>query len=148
MQSKSPVEIADMISRRRAWCVAAAAAAFLIIQLIARPFFGNEVTSSHTTTVTWGINAGALLLFLIVGGGWGYGREVRLLVNDEVSRANHYRAVWIGYWIAMVIAMTVYAMASRFMLTSRETVYIIVTPSVGFALLAFSYFEVRAHRDA
>lgn len=148
MQSKSPVEIADMLSRRRAWCVAAAAAAFLIVQLITRPFFGNEVTSSHTTTVMWGINAGALLLLLILGGGWGYGREVRVLVNDEVSRANHRRAVWIGYWIAMAIAMTVYAMASQFTLTTRETVYVIVTPSVGIALLAFSYFEFRAHRDA
>ena len=148
MQSKSPVEIADMLSRRRAWCVAAAAAAFLIVQGITRPFFGNEVTSSHTTTISWGINAGALLLFLVLGGGWGYGREVRLLVNDEVSRQNHYRAVWIGYWIAMVIAMTIYAIGSRFMMTSRETVYVIVTPSVGFALLAFSYFEFRAHRDA
>src|SRR4051812_16607234 len=109
MQSKSPVEIADMLSRRRAWGVGAAAAAFLIVQLITRPFFSSEVTSSHTSTVMWGINAGALLLLLVVGGGWGYGREVRVLVNDEVSRANHHRAVWMGYWIAMVIAMTLYA---------------------------------------
>lgn len=149
MQSRSTVEMADQISRRRAIGVAAAAIAFVIIQLIARPFFvGGPEGVHHLPRLMWGVNAGALLLLLATGGGLLGNRRIRALVNDDVSRSHYKTAVGAGYWVAMATAMVLYILPIVERLSAREAVYMIVTPSIAVALLAFSYLELRAHRDA
>lgn len=147
MQSKSPVELADEVSRKRAIAIAIAAGVFLLIQLVARPVFNGPDAASSPALVTWAVNAVALLLLLFTGGGLAQKREIRALVNDEVSRSNYKSAVNIGFWLAMTIAMAMYIFAGDPVRTAREAVYLIVTPSVGVALLAFSWLEIRAHRD-
>ena len=148
MQSKSPVELADEVSRKRAIAIAIAAGVFLLIQLVTRPVFNGPDAASSPARFTWAINAAALLLLLFTGGGLAQRREIRALVNDEVSRSNYKSAVTIGFWLAMTIAMAMYIFAGDPVRTAREAVYLIVTPSVGVALLAFSWLEIRAHRDA
>jgi len=148
MQSKSSVEIADRVSRKRAIGVAAAAAVFLLVQVIARPFFVTAPDTVHRTKIDmWAINAGVLLLLLATGGGLLRSGQIRALVNDEVSRSHYRTAVVLGYWVAMVAAMGLYIVSSFRSLTAREAVYVIVTSSIAVALLAFSYLEFRAHRD-
>ena len=146
---QSPVEIADKVSRKRAFAVAIAAGVFLMIQIVTRPVFNSEPDTAHLSRlIMWALNAAALLLLLYTGGGLMQKREIRALVNDEITRANSRSAVSVGYWIAMSIAMGLYALAGYRNLTAREAIYLIVTPSVGIALLAFSWLELRAHRDA
>ena len=48
----------------------------------------------------------------------------------------------------MAIAMGLYVAAGFNSFTAREALYLVVTPSVGVALLTFCYLEWRAHRDA
>ena len=150
MQGKSPVEIADQVSRRRAIAVALAAGVFLIIQVVTRPVFNNDPeTAAHLSRVVmWAVNAAALLLLLFTGGGLVQKKEIRALVNDEVTRAHYKSAVGVGFWLSMIIAMGLYAFAGDSSFTAREAIYLIVTPSVCVALLAFSWLELRAHRDA
>jgi hypothetical protein len=149
MQSKSPVELADQVSRKRAIAVALAAGVFLVIQVVTRPVFNSEPDTAHLSRlIMWALNAAALLLLLYTGGGLIQKREIRALVNDEVTRANSRTAVSAGYWIAMSIAMGLYALAGYRTMTAREAIYLIVTPSVGIALLVFSWLELRAHSDA
>jgi hypothetical protein len=149
MHSKTPVEIADRVSRRRAAGVAAAAAAFLLAQVAAHPFFASAPDTAHRTRLDmWAINAGVLLLLLATGGGLLLNRQVRSLVNDEVSRSHYRTAVGVGYWVAMVTAMGLYVLSGFTSVTGREAVYLIVTSSVAVALFAFSYLEYRAHRSA
>ena len=146
---QSPVEIADKVSRKRALAVAIAAGVFLMIQIVTRPVFNSEPDTAHLSRlIMWALNAAALLLLLYTGGGLMQKREIRALVNDEITRANSRSAVNVGYWIAMSIAMGLYALAGYRDLTAREAIYLIVTPSVGIALIAFSWLELRAHRDA
>lgn len=148
MQSSSPVEIADQASRRRAIIVAVAAGLFLLIQVMFRPLFSDgPETMSIARHVTWAINAVLLMLILLTGGGLAQKSEIRALVNDEVSRSNSRSAVVVGFWIAMIVAMLIYAFAGDSTLAVRGAVYLIVTPSVSLALLAFSWLELRAHRD-
>ena len=150
MQSKSIVDRADQISRKRAIAVALAAGVFLVIQVVTRPVFNNNPeTAAHLSRIVmWAVNALALLLLLYTGGGLANKSEIRALVNDEVTRAHSKSAVAVGYWVAMVIAMGLYAYAGDNKLTGREAIYLIVTPSVAIALLTFSWLELRAHRDA
>jgi hypothetical protein len=148
MQSRTPVEIADRISRRRAFGVAAAAFVFLVVQIVVHPFFSGAETGRRARTDVWAINAVVLLLLLATGGGLLNRREIRALVNDEVSR-NHYKtAVVAGFWVAMTTAMGLYVLPPFRELTARGTVYVIVTASISVALLVFAYLEYRAHRDA
>ena len=149
MQSKTPVEIADRVSRRRAGGVAAATAVFLLVQVVAHPFFVGAPDTAHRAKLDmWAINAGVLLLLLATGGGLLLNRQVRVLVNDEVSRSHYRTAVGVGYWVAMVTVMGLYVLSGFKSVTGREAVYLIVTSSVAVALLAFSYLEYRAHRSA
>ena len=150
MQSHSTVEIADRHSRRRAAFFAVAALAFLIIHVALRPFSyaggGDAVPPGRIDW--WAVNALVLMAVLVTGGGLLNRREVRALVNDEVSRSNYRASVVAAYWIAMVSSMVLYFVPSFAAFSAREAVYVIVTSSVGLALLVFSYLEYRAHQDA
>jgi MFS family permease len=151
MPSKTPVEIADRYSRKRAVVVAVAALAFFLIYVVVRPFFGGEPDAgSHAarTEVMWAINAVLLLVVLATGGGLLNSRQIRALVNDEVSQSHHKTAVVAGYWVAMATAMGLYVLPTFERSTVRDAVYVIVTSSIVVALLTFAYLEYRAHRDA
>jgi membrane protease YdiL (CAAX protease family) len=149
MEPSLAVEIADRMSRKRAVLAAVAAAAFLAVQVIARPFFVAGLDAArHTRIDFWALNALALLLVLATGGGLLNRRQLRALVNDEISRAHRHTAIVMGYWVAMAAAMTLFMFQSHFPFTGGEVVYIIVSSSLVVALLAFSYLEYRAHRDA
>ncbi|HEY4954051.1 MAG TPA: hypothetical protein VII02_04120 [Gemmatimonadaceae bacterium] len=150
MQSRTPVEIADVYSRKRAIVFAAAAVVFLLIQVVARPFFAAGAATANLLTpgVMWAINVIFLLLCLATGGGILNRSEIRALVNDEVSDRNYKTSAIAGFWVAMATAIGLYFLPIAESFTARGVVYIIVTPSVAVAVLVFSYLELRAHRDA
>ena len=149
MTSKTPVEIADRVSRKRPVIVAAAALVFLVAQVVSRPYFGGGPDTAHHAKIdAWAVNAAALLALLATGGGLLNRRQVRALVNDEVARSNYRTAVVAGYWVAMAAAMALYVASSFRSISAREAIYDIVTLSIVVALLVFSYLERRAHRDA
>ena len=145
MEPRTSVDIADRVSRKRAVVVAVAALAFVAIHIGLRPFF---YVGGGGSIDWWAVNAILLLAGLATGGGLLNARSIRALVNDDVSRDHYKTAVIIGYWLAMVVAMGLYLWPGLRGATAREAVFIIVTPSVALALLAFSFLELRAHRDA
>jgi cell division protein FtsW (lipid II flippase) len=126
--------------------VTLAAGAFVLVQLVARPFFAAG-HPNHLEVSMWAVNAIALLALLATGGGVIYSRQVRALVNDEVARSHYRTAVVAGFWVAMATAMALYVLAGFRSVTAREAVYAVVTPSVAVALLAYAYLEHRAQRD-
>ena len=148
MQPRSPVEIADQFSRKRVTLVAVATLVFLGIQFIAGPLWGARRGTPYISQIGWVINAVALLLMLAIGSGLLRNRRIRSLVDDEVSRHNRVMGIVVGYWVAMTAAMGLYLTTAFTTLTAREALYLVVTPSVGVALLTFCYLEWRAHRDA
>jgi len=128
--------------------VAVATLVFLGVQLIAGPFWGARRGTPYIAQIGWAINAVALLLMLAIGSGLLRNRRIRSLVDDEVSRHNRVMGIVVGYWVAMTAAMGLYLATAFRDLTAREALYLVVTPSVGVALLTFCYLEWRAHRDA
>jgi hypothetical protein len=144
------VELADRMSRRRAFVVGLAAVAFIGFQFVDNPFFyvhDRETTQAVTRRVLWAAYTGVLLLGLATGGGF-LQRRIRALVDDEVSKSNYRTASTIGFWVAMAVAMVVYLYGGYDMYTGQETIYMIVTPAVASALLAFAFLEMRALRSA
>lgn len=150
MESPSRVELADRISRKRAVVVAAAAIVFFVAQLMLRPFFDHGIHAARPETRLdwWAVNAALLLAVLATGGGLANKPAIRALVNDEVSRSHYRTAVVAGYWVAMGSAMGLYVLSKFRSLDAPDAIFVIVTLSISVALLAFSWLELRAHRDA
>ena len=149
MQSRTPVEIADIRSRKRAIIVAAAAATFIVGQAFGGPVTGGRPeTAAHLTRgLVWTVNVIVLLLCLATGGGILTDRGIRALVNDEVSRLNYKTSIVAGFWVAMTSALALYLIPALDRFTGREAVYIVVTASVTVTSLVFSFLELRANRD-
>jgi hypothetical protein len=150
MHSNAPVEIADRISRKRGVTTAVAAIVFVGAQVLANPFFGDapQTASRLSPQVLWAVNAVALLLLLATGGGLLRNRQIRALVNDEVSRSHYRTAIVAGYWVAMAAAMGLYILPAAATVSGRAAAYVVVTSSTFVALVTFSWLEHRAYRDA
>jgi hypothetical protein len=148
MTQRTPVEIADQKSRKRAGLLALAALVFLA-HVIIRPLLAVPAAAEGARVDLWAINAALLLAVLATGGGGLLNRsEIRVLVNDEVSRTNQKSAVVAGFWAAMATAMGLLAWPGFQGLSARTAVYVIVSSGIVVALFAFSGLEYRAHRDA
>lgn len=149
MQPQSPVEIADTLSRKRAWVIAAAAIMFVVAQVLNAPYLEARPEMHRLKVDMWALNA-TLLLIGLAGGAvpWMKSREIRALMNDEVTRAHMRISMVIGFWVSMVTAMGLYWLPASESLSAAAAVYVIVTASVAIALLAFAWMEHRAHRDA
>jgi MFS family permease len=140
METRSAVEIADRLSRKRAVLIALAAVAFAVAQLLAtRPQIGELVLWC------WSL---VLLLLIATGGGLLHQTKIRALMNDEVSRDHYRTAVAAGFWAAMVVALVFFWLPGVETHTARAAIQFIVTIGVTAALLVFAYLELRAHRDA
>lgn len=148
MESRTPVELADQFSRKRAWMVAAAAIVFAGGQLLGLPPFHTADASLHSArSLLWTLNTALLLAILATGGGLLKDRQVRALANDEVSRMNYRTSVISGFWVAMAVGLGLYLFPTFGAFTGPQAAYVIVTPAVFVASLTFSILELRAHRD-
>ena len=148
MQSRTPVEIADQFSRKRAWMVAVAAIVFAAGQVLGLPPFHTADPSLHRArSLMWMLNTVLLLALLATGGGLLNDRQIRSLVNDEVSRMNYRTSLISGFWVAMAVGLGLYLFPIFGEFTGPQAAYVIVTPAVFVASLAFSFLELRAHRD-
>ena len=148
MESRNAVEFADRIARRRVIGTTAATLAFLAVQLVARPVFRSDgYAATGPRSYMWALNAAVLLLFLLPIGGYVFGRRVRELVNDEVSRRNSRTGSAGAFWQAMITALAVYVLPTVRDISAREAAYLVVTPATAFALLTFAWLESRALRD-
>lgn len=151
METNRMVEKADVMSRRRAVLLLVAVVVFLGVQLLIRPIHSGPGGESPQRLLNgWAINVIALMLLLVIRlqGGLLNRREIRNLINDDVSREHHREAINGGFWVAMIGAMTVFFLPAFKSYTAREGSYLIVTAAVGFSLLKFCYLEFRAHRDS
>jgi hypothetical protein len=149
MHAKSPVEIADQLSRKRAKVIALATVMFLVAQVGNNPFLNAD--HLHSLKINfWALNAILLLIGLATGGTLLKRRNVRMLMNDELTQSHLRTSMATGFWTAMATAMGLYWFALLFskQLTGEEAIYLVVTASVSAALLTFSWLEHRALRDA
>ncbi len=142
------VEIAEFVSRKRAYGGALAAVLFLVVELISRPPLLADAAAAPTGGIDWwAVYALALLLLVATGGGLFWSRRIRALVNDEGARAHHRAAAVAGYWAVMVVALAVYLVSRWLPLSGRGAAYLIVTPGLVVPLLVFAYLELRSLRN-
>ena len=83
---------------------------------------------------------------LLPAGGLFWGRRIRELVNDEISRAHSQTAAAAGFWVAMLAGLAVYVLPETRTFSAGDELPDRVARH-GIALLRFAALEARAHRD-
>ena len=96
----------------------------------------------------WVFLALACLFALTTGGGYGYGPQVRALVNDESARANRASALAAGFGAAMLTGVALFVVASLEPTDARLALHLVVTIGLAAALLRFGALERRGYRSA
>lgn len=147
----SDVEQAERLGRKRARMLPMLALIFLSQQ--ASFFAGEDERASqllrdvdHFKVSAWLILSLVLLLGLWSGGGWFRSKEVRALLNDEVTRAHRTSAFTLGFYVAMITAIVLYVVDMFDPVATRMTIHIVVTLGIGAALIRFGMLERQAHR--
>nr|WP_166178899.1 hypothetical protein [Altererythrobacter segetis] len=142
----SNVEMADRLNRRRARMLPVLAV-FVLIQQAAFFNSGDRLrTVDLVRNSGWIMLATVILAGLVTGGFWFRSREVRELMNDEVTLANRASALTWGFTMAIAAAIALFALESFAPggATTREVIHIIASAGLVTALLRFGFVERRA----
>ena len=149
MNNPSNVEIADRLSRRRARMLPMLAIIFISQQA---SYFSGRIedgtrTVDHVKIGAWLVLSIVMLLALTTGGFWFRPKEVRALLDDDVTRANRADALRIGFLVTMAGAIALYFVNAFEPMGARDAIHILMSFGIVAALLRFGYLERRAHRD-
>ncbi len=137
-------ELADRLARRRARMMPVLAL-FLIFQQLSYFSQGDGTRLvDHVRIGGWVAMSLVILLVLTTGGFWLRKPEVRILLEDEGTRANRASALRIGYICAMLTAIACYVGQSLWTFSMGEVIHLIVTAGLISAALRFSVLERRA----
>ncbi|WP_166041645.1 hypothetical protein [Sphingosinicella sp. YJ22] len=150
MGQRSDIEVADELSRRRARTLPLLAIIFLTQQAsyLADRYEGPATavrTVDHVKVGAWLILSIVLLLALTTGGFWFKSRNVRALLDDEVTRANRAEALKLGFVTTMISAFAIYGLLAFEPVSARDAIHLLVTIGVATALVRFGLLERRAH---
>ena len=148
MSEISDVEKAERLSRKRAQMLPFLAVIYISQQAT---FFASDAppgvrSVDHVKIGAWLVLSLVLLLALVTNGYWFHRKEIRALMNDEVTQANRSRAMTAGFIFAMAGAMGLYFFNQFEPFTAREAIHIILSLGLGAALVRFGMLERRAHR--
>ena len=141
--TSADIEAADRFSRRRSRMLPALAVIFLAQQAsyFSQPDGARLV--DHVKIGAWVILSVVLLLALATGGFWLKPKRIRVLMDDELTRANRAKALSLGFLVTMVGGLVLYVLALYEPITGREAIHMLTTFGIASALLRFGYLERR-----
>jgi hypothetical protein len=142
----NPIEAADELSRRRARMTIPFTLIFLVQQAA---YFSNPPDHRMVSLVRlggWTALALVILAGLATGGFWLRSREVRALMEDEVTRANRADALSLGFVLAMLTGIALFVLQVFVPIETPMTIHLILSVGFAAALLRFGVLERRAHK--
>ena len=96
----------------------------------------------------WLVMSAVLLAAIATNGFWLQPREVRSMIDDEVTRANRSDAMRFGFVFALLTCIAVYFITMFEPVNGRDAVHIIMSDGLGAALIRWGWLERRAYRHA
>lgn len=142
----SNAETVERLNRRRVRMLPVLAL-FVLIQQAAFFTSGDRLrTVDLVRNSAWIVLVAVILAALVTGGFWFRSRQVRDLMNDEVTQANRGSALAWGFTVAILAAIVLFAVESFAPggATTREAIHIIASAGLVTALLRFGFLERRA----
>lgn len=95
----------------------------------------------------WLVMSAVLLAAIATNGFWLQPREVRSMIDDEVTRANRSDAMRFGFIFAVLTCIAVYFITMFEPVNGRDAVHIIMSDGLGAALIRWGWLERRALRE-
>lgn len=150
MDRRTVSERADVLSRRRARVLPVLAIIYITQQAsyitmrsgpAARPVDAVKISA-------WLVLSAVLLAAIATKGFWLQPREVRSMIDDEVTRANRSDAMRFGFIFAMLTCIVVYFITMFEPVNGRDAVHIIISDGIGAALIRWGWLERRALRES
>jgi hypothetical protein len=145
----SPEEI-DRLQRRRTRLTVTQAILFIVWQtnfLLLQDSGAGDRAIDRFKIGAYGVWTLLLIAFLATGGNWGSPRAVRAVLNDESTVAHRNRALSLGFFTAMLVALGLHVGSLILPLTERQAVHAVLTAGIASALVAFAHLERRAQAD-
>jgi hypothetical protein len=150
MNERSVSERADFLSRRRARILPALAIIYLTQQasyITIRSGPAHRAVDQVKISA-WLVLSAVLLMAIATNGFWFQPREVRSMIDDELTRANRNDAMRLGFIFAMLTCIVVYFITMFEPVNGRDAVHIVMSDGLGAALIRWGWLERFAHRDA
>jgi uncharacterized membrane protein len=141
----SDIEKAEKLGRKRARLLVIMGLMLPLLHFVYLKFPAGSPPGSHRLLL-WSFVVLAVLFVLTTGGGFGFGRKVRHLVNDESARANRDMAVRLGFAVAVLSALAVRIFADSHPVTGQMAAQIIITAGLTVASVCYGVLEWRGHR--
>jgi hypothetical protein len=142
-------EEAERLSRRRA----------RIFPLLAVIYIGQQASYfsdqhgvldrpvDHVKLSAWVVLTLVLLFALTSKGFWFRSRELREMIDDELTRAHRAQALQWGFIFSTLTAVALYFVTVMEPVGAREAIHIIVSIGLAAALIRFAALERRALRN-
>ena len=136
----SKVELAERKASARAVVMA-----LLAVVLAGTATFGfdNPVNDAGMRAVAWLVELGLAVAVLMSGGGLMLSRELRALMNDELSRANRRRAIGFGFFAGLAVMTVLYVAAGVTPIDLRAALRLASGLAVAAALGRYAMLEWR-----
>ena len=135
------IEQAERMSRGRA-AVMALAAAVLILNIVLQ--YGDaEYAGAGPRGASWLLLIGLWTFILWNGGGLRLRGRVRALLNDELSLQNRSRALGLGFYAAILLALALYVLAWTRPVATGDALKIVSGGAMAAALLRYAWLEWR-----
>ena len=147
---QSLAEVADQRSRRRNRGIWVSALFFLMWQ---GAFYQWSLGEAPPTRLVDQIKLGGwfawtvvLLVLLATGGAFLAKRDVRRLMNDEVSSANRASGQRWGFWAAVLTVFAIYFGSFFVEIGLHDALHLVLTFALGAGLLRWAVLERRSDR--
>jgi hypothetical protein len=135
------IEKVERMSRGRA-AVMALAAAVLVLN-VAIQYGHAEYASAGPRGGSWLVLIGLWTFILWNGGGLRPTGRIRALLNDELSLQNRGRALALGFYAAIVLALALYVTEWFVPVVAGDALKIVSAGAVSSALLSYAWLEWR-----
>ncbi|OYW45731.1 MAG: hypothetical protein B7Z08_01705 [Sphingomonadales bacterium 32-68-7] len=143
------MEKAERLGRRRARLLLAVGLMLVTLQGVFLSVWREPVGPLRAVDLVyiagWSALVIAALVAILTGAGYGYGPEVRALVNDESARANRDDALRYGFASTITSGLILFVASFMEPFGAREACHVIVSLGLGTALLRYGKLEKRAH---
>jgi len=145
----SPDEI-ERLQRRRTRVMSMQAILFIVWQtnfLLLDDSGAADRAVDRFKIAAYAVWALLLIAVMATGGSWWFTREVRAVLNDEVTNAHRHRAMSVGFLAAMLVGVGLYVASLFAPLTERQAAHAVLTAGIASALVVFVFLERRAQAD-
>ena len=131
------IDNADRLSRRRARMFPALAAIFIVQQAtyFAEPDAATRLVD-HVKIGAWLLLSVVLVLARATGGFWFKPKPVRMLMDDDITRANRADAFRFGFLATMAAAILLYFLLLFEPIGGREAIHALTTIGIATAIVA------------